>query len=276
MTQSDHQVIIRPENSSLHFRLKEMAEFRDLFFFLTWRDISVRYKQTVIGAAWAIIQPLATMVVFTVFFGNLAGLDSDGVPYPLFSFAALVPWQFFANGITTAANSMVSNQQIITKVYFPRAMVPLSAILAKLVDFALAFVILMVMIFAFGYVPTANALWLPLLLLLAVITAVGVGLWLAALNVQFRDVRLIVPFIMQMWLFITPIAYSSSLLDEPWKTIYGINPMTGVVEGFRWALLGTETQPGGMVIVSVVVALLLLISGLWYFNRTESQFADII
>lgn len=276
MTNTTRQFIIRPENRTLLAKLREMLEFRDLFFFLTWRDITVRYRQTIIGAAWAIIQPITTMVVFTIFFGNLAQLDSDGVPYALFSFAALVPWQFFANSINTAANSMINNQAIIAKVYFPRMMVPLSAMLSNIVDLILSFAVLLVMIFVMGYIPTINVLWLPLLVLLAIVTATGVGLWLAALNVQFRDVRYIVPFITQVWLFITPIAYSSSLLDEPLKTLYGINPMAGVVEGFRWALLGTNTQPTDIVLVSAVVALLLMSSGAWYFNRIETHFADII
>lgn len=269
-------IVIKPDESWLKLNFRELVEFRDLFFFLTWRDIKVRYKQTIIGAAWAILQPLLTMVVFTVFFNRLAGLKSDGAPYELFSYAALVPWQFFASGITNSATSMVSNERIITKVYFPRIIIPVSSILSSLVDFALAFGVLIIMIFAFGMIPTINIIWLPLFLLLALVTAVGVGLWLAALNVQFRDVRYVLPFLVQIWMFATPIAYSSSLLSEPWKTLYGINPMVGVVEGFRWALLGTETRPGAIIIVSIGVSLLIFFSGLGYFQKMEEQFADII
>jgi lipopolysaccharide transport system permease protein len=269
-------IVIKPDESWLKLNFRELVEFRDLFFFLTWRDIKVRYKQTIIGAAWAILQPLLTMVVFTVFFNRLAGLKSDGAPYELFSYAALVPWQFFASGITNSATSMVSNERIITKVYFPRIIIPVSSILSSLVDFALAFGVLIIMIFAFGMIPTINIIWLPLLLLLALVTAVGVGLWLAALNVQFRDVRYVLPFLVQIWMFATPIAYPSSLLSEPWKTLYGINPMVGVVEGFRWALLGTETRPGAIIIVSIGVSLLIFFSGLGYFQKMEEQFADII
>lgn len=269
-------IVIKPDESWLKLNFRELVEFRDLFFFLTWRDIKVRYKQTIIGAAWAILQPLLTMVVFTVFFNRLAGLKSDGAPYELFSYAALVPWQFFASGITNSATSMVSNERIITKVYFPRIIIPVSSILSSLVDFALAFGVLIIMIFAFGMIPTINIIWLPLFLLLALVTAVGVGLWLAALNVQFRDVRYVLPFLVQIWMFATPIAYPSSLLSEPWKTLYGINPMVGVVEGFRWALLGTETRPGAIIIVSIGVSLLIFFSGLGYFQKMEEQFADII
>jgi lipopolysaccharide transport system permease protein len=245
-------------------------------YFLTWRDIKVRYKQTVLGAIWAILQPFFTMVVFSLFFGRLAGVPSDGIPYPIFSFAALVPWQFFANGLSNTSNSLVTSANLIKKVYFPRLVVPIAAVLAGVVDFVLAFVVLLGMMLFYGIMPTGRILWLPTLLLLALTTSLGVGLWLTAMNVQFRDVRYAVPFIVNAWMFLTPIAYPSSLLPEPWQTLYGINPMAGVVEGFRWALLDTDTAPGSIVLVSAFVSLGLLISGAFYFRRMERTFADVV
>jgi len=254
--------------------LQELWAYRELLYFLIWRDIKVRYKQTALGAAWAIIQPLFTMVVFSLFFGRLAKVPSDGIPYPVFSFAALVPWTFFANGLSQSANSLVTSQNLIKKVYFPRLTIPIASVLSGLVDFVLAFAMLLALMLYYGIVPTVDVVWLPAFLLLALVTSLGVSLWLAALNVEFRDVRHIVPFIVQFWLFATPIAYPSSLLEEPWRTVYGINPMVGVVEGFRWALLGTGTAPGPLVGVSSVVALATLISGAFYFRRLEKTFAD--
>jgi lipopolysaccharide transport system permease protein len=216
------------------------------------------------------------MVVFSLFFGKLAQVPSDGVPFPLFSYAALVPWTFFANGLVQTSQSLVGSANLLKKVYFPRLIIPVSAVLAGVVDFVLAFVVLLGMMLFYGIIPTFNALWLPGFLLLAFITALGVGLWLAAMNVQFRDVRYTVPFLTQCWLFATPIAYPSSLLAEPWRTLYGINPMVGVVEGFRWTLLGTATAPGPIIIVSSLVALALLISGAFYFRRSERTFADVV
>jgi homopolymeric O-antigen transport system permease protein len=236
----------------------------------------VRYKQTALGAAWAVIQPFFTMVVFSLFFGRLAKMPSDNIPYPIFAYAALVPWTFFANGLTESSNSLVGSANLIKKVYFPRLAVPIAAVLAGLVDFAIAFVVLVGMMLYYGVAPTANVLWLPLFLLLALATALGTGLWLSALNVQFRDVRYVVPFAVQFWLFATPIAYPSSLLPEPWRTIYGLNPMAGVVEGFRWALLGTNTKPGALVALSALVAALLLAGGAFYFRRMEKTFADVV
>jgi lipopolysaccharide transport system permease protein len=267
---------IEPTKGWASLRLKELWEYRELLYFLTWRDIKVRYKQTVLGAAWAVLQPFLTMVVFSIFFGRLAGVPSDGVPYPVFSYAALVPWTFFANGVTLSSNSLVGNSNLITKVYFPRLSIPIAAIGAGLVDFVIAFVVLLGMMLFYGVVPTAAVVWLPLLILLAVVTALGVGCWLSALNVQYRDIRYAVPFLVQFWLFASPIAYSSSLLEEPWRTIYGINPMAGVVEGFRWALLGTETAPGPIMVVSAISAVLLMVSGALYFRRMERSFADVI
>jgi lipopolysaccharide transport system permease protein len=245
-------------------------------FFFTWRDIKVRYRQTILGASWAVLQPLLTMLVFSLFFGRLGKMPSDNVPYPLFAFAALVPWTFFSNGITQTSSSMISSANLLRKIYFPRLVVPAASILAGLVDFVIAFSVLIVMMVYFGFAPTWNVFWLPALLLLAILTALGVGLWLAALNVQFRDVRHTVPFLTQFWLFATPIAYSSSLLPEKWRVVYALNPMVGVVEGFRWALLGTDTAPGPMVAVSTGVAVVLLVTGALYFRRMERTFADIV
>ena len=257
-------------------KLGELWEYRELLFFFAWRDIKVRYRQTVMGASWAIIQPVFTMVIFSLFFGRLGNIPSDGLPYPVFSFAALVPWTFFANAITQASNSLVLSGNMLKKIYFPRLALPIATVLAGVVDFVLAFVVLLGIMLYYGLVPTVNIIWLPFFALLALITSIGVSLWLAAMNVQFRDVRYTIPFLTQAWLFVTPIAYPSSLLPEPWRTVYGLNPMAGVVEGFRWALLGTDTAPGLMMIVSSVVALILLVSGAFYFRRMEQNFADVV
>lgn len=267
---------IQPSRGWVTLKLREIWEYRELLYFLVWRDIKVRYKQTALGATWAIIQPLMTMVVFSLFFGYLGKIPSDGVPYPIFSFAALVPWTFFANGLAQSSNSIVGSSNLITKVYFPRLVVPLASVLPGIVDFGLAFAILLGMMLFYGIVPTLAVLWLPLFLLLALTTALGVGLWLSALNVEYRDVRFLVPFITQFWLFATPIAYPSSLLPEPWRTIYGLNPMVGVVEGFRWALLGTNRAPGPIILVSAAAAIVILITGAFYFRRMERTFADIV
>ncbi len=267
---------IEPSVGWVSLKLGELLEYRELIYFLIWRDIKVRYKQTVLGVAWAIVQPLFTMLVFSLFFGRLAKIPSDGIPYPIFSYAALVPWTFFANGLNLASNSLVGSANLIKKVYFPRLAIPIATVLAGVVDFILAFIVLIGMMVYFGFVPTINILWLPLFLLIALITSLGVSLWLSAMNVEFRDVRYIMPFLTQFWLFSTPIAYPSSLLSEPWRTLYGLNPMVGVVEGFRWALLGTKTAPGTIVFVSALVALALLISGALYFRRMEKSFADVV
>lgn len=268
--------VIRPKKGWQTLNLKELINCRELLFFLAWRDIKVRYKQTVLGVAWAIIQPFFTMVIFSLFFGRLAKIPSEGIPYPIFSYAALVPWTFFANGLNQASNSLVGSANLIKKVYFPRLAIPIASVLAGVVDFILSFIVLIGMMAYFGFFPTYNVLWLPLFLLLALTTSLGVSLWFSALNVEFRDVRYTIPFLTQFWLFSTPIAYPSSLLSEPWKTIYGINPMVGVVDGFRWALLGTSTPPGLAMIVSAAAALILLISGAFYFRRMERNFADVI
>jgi lipopolysaccharide transport system permease protein len=268
---------IEPSHGWVSLKLRELWEYRELLYFLTWRDVKVRYKQTVLGAAWAIIQPFFTMVVFSVFFGRLAKIASDGIPYPIFSYEALVPWTFFAQGLSQASNSLVGGSALITKVYFPRLVMPVATVASGIIDFALAFVVLLAMMLAYGIVPTINIVWLPLFLLLAMTTALGAALWFSAMNVQFRDVRYIVPFMTQFWMFATPIAYPSSLIEDPlWRTLYGINPMAGVVEGFRWALLGTDTAPGPIIIASSLAALMLLISGAFYFRRMEKTFADIV
>jgi lipopolysaccharide transport system permease protein len=267
---------IRPSTGWVSLNLRELWQYRELLYFLVWRDVKVRYKQTALGASWAIIQPFFTMVVFSLFFGRLAGIPSDGVPYPIFAFAALVPWTFFANGLMHSGKSLVGDQNLIKKVYFPRLAIPLATVLAGGVDFAIAFVVLLGMMLFYGMVPTADVLWILPLVLLAFIASLGVGLWFAAWNVRYRDVGYLVPFIVQFWLFATPIAYPSSLLDEPWRTLYGLNPMAGVVEGFRWALLGTDTAPGPMIAVSAAASILLLVGGAFHFRRLERTFADVV
>jgi len=268
---------IEPSKGWVSLRLNELWEYRELLYFLVWRDVKVRYKQTVLGATWAIIQPFFTMLVFSVFFGNLAKVPSDGIPYPIFSYAALVPWSFFSRGLSQASNSLVGGARLIKKIYFPRLAMPIATVLGGIVDFALAFVVLLAMMLYFDILPTLNAIWLPFFLALALTTSLGVALWLSAMNVQFRDVRYAIPFITQFWMFATPIAYSSSLIEDPLlRTLYGINPMVGVVEGFRWALLDTDTAPGPIITVSSLAALALLVSGAFYFRRMEKTFADVV
>jgi lipopolysaccharide transport system permease protein len=269
-------VRIEPTRGWVSLKLKDLWEYRELLYFLTWRDVKIRYKQTALGIAWAVLQPLLTMLVFSIFFGRLAKIPSDGIPYPIFSLAALVPWNFFANGLTQSSNSLVASANMIKKVYFPRLVIPLSSIFSGVVDFTIALVLVLAMMFYNQIGVTARILWLPAFLLLALATALGVGLWLSALNVEYRDVRYVAPFIVQFWMFATPIAYPSTLLSEPWRTIYGLNPMAGVVEGFRWALLGAKTQPGPLIAVSAFAAVVLLISGAYYFRRMERAFADVV
>ena len=266
---------IEPSKNWYSIRFSEMWMYRELLFFLTWRDIKIRYKQTVLGFAWAILQPFLTMVVFSLFFGRLAKMPSEGLPYPIFNYTALLPWQFFENSISNSTTSLVANSNMVTKVYFPRLFVPISSVLSGLADFMIAFLVLIAMMIFYQVVPTIGLILLPLFLLLAFVTALGVSLWMSALNVKYRDVRYIVPFLSRFWFFATPIAYPSTLLDEPWRTLYGLNPMVGVVEGFRWALLGTQ-PPQAMIFLSIFIALGLFISGLFFFNRTEKTFADVI
>lgn len=267
---------IAPANGWAALALGDLWTYRELLYFLTWRDIKVRYKQTVLGIAWAVIQPVLTMVVFSLFFGRLAKVPSDGVPYPIFSFCALVPWTFFANGVAMSANSLVSSSNLVKKVYFPRLAIPIAAVLSGTVDFALAMIVLFGLMLFYGIVPSAGVVWLPFFFGLALLTSLGVGIWLCALNVEFRDVRHTVPFLVQLWLFATPIAYPSSLLSEPWRTVYGLNPMVGVVEGFRWALLGSTPTPAPLVAASTIAAVAVLVSGTLYFRRVESTFADVV
>lgn len=257
-------------------RLGELWAYRELLYFLVWRDIKVRYKQTALGAAWVIIQPLLTMVVFTLFFGNLAKVPSDGIPYPLFAFTGLVPWTLFAFSLTESSGSLVSNQNLITKVYFPRLIIPLASVLAGLVDFAISFGVLLIFMLYYGVVPTVFILTVPLFVILAVLAALSVGIWLSALNVEFRDVRYTIPFLTQLWMFLTPLAYASSLIPARWRVIYGLNPMAGVVEGFRWALLGQTAAPGPLLAASVTAVVLLLVGGAYYFRRMERTFADVV
>jgi len=269
-------VRIEPSSGWVSFRLGELWDYRELLYFLVWRDIKVRYKQTALGATWAVLQPVMTMLVFSVFFGKLAKVPSDGIPYPIFAYAALLPWQLFAFALSESSNSLVGSQNLIQKVYFPRLVIPIAGVLAGLVDFAIAFVLLLGMMAYYGIHPTAAILVLPVFIVFAVAAALSVGLWLSALNVQFRDVRYTIPFLTQFWLFATPVAYPSSLVPEKWRALYGLNPMAGVVEGFRWALLGKSTSPGPLLWVSVAAVILLLVGGLAYFRRMEKTFADIV
>ena len=276
MTAHATVVCIEPSRGWAALRLADVWAYRELLYFLIWRDIKVRSKQTVLGAGWAILQPFFTMVIFSIFFGRLAQMPSDGVPYPIFAYAALVPWTFFANGLTQAINSIVGGSSLIKKVYFPRIILPLAAVLAGVVDFLFAFAVLVGMALYYGVLPSWRILTLPCFVAMVVMAALSVALWLSALNVQYRDIRYIAPFIVQVWLFATPIAYPSSLLSEPWRTVYGLNPMVGVGEGLRLALLGTGTGPGPMIVVSSLVCLALLLGGAYYFRRVERTFADVI
>jgi lipopolysaccharide transport system permease protein len=268
---------IQPSKGWVALRLHELWEYKELLYFLIWRDIRVRYKQTALGAAWAVMQPVFTMLIFSVFFGRLAKIPSDGIPYPLFSLAALVPWTFFAHGLAQGSDSLVGSANLIRKVYFPRLMIPMATVTAGLVDFGIAFVLLIVMMIYYGvaFSPLRMLFVIPMLLL-ALVTSMGVGFWLSSLNVKFRDVKYTLPFLTQFWFYATPIAYPSSLLSEPWRTLYGLNPMAGVVEGFRWALLGTNNPPGPLVAVSAAVSVAVLVGGAFYFRRMEKTFADTV
>jgi len=275
--QSNPLLILQASQGWAALQLGEIWRYRELLGFLIWRDIKVRYKQTVLGVLWAILQPVMTMVIFSAFFGELAKVPSDGVPYYLFAYCGLVPWALFSGGLSRSVGSLVSNSNLIKKIYFPRLLIPISSVVGGVIDFALAFFVLIVLLILAGFFPTLNILWLPYFILLAIITALGVGLWLSAMNVQFRDVNYIIPFIVQSWLYITPIAYPSSLIhNEVLRALYSLNPMVGVVEGFRWALLGTQIDLGLTVFISSGVALFLLITGLFYFRRMERTFADVI
>jgi lipopolysaccharide transport system permease protein len=267
---------IEPQVGWLEWNLRELAEYRELLYFLVWREIKVRYKQTVIGVGWALLQPLATMLVFTLFFGRLAKIPSGGLPYPLFFFSALVPWSYFANALTGATGSMVENQRVITKIYFPRVLLPLSAVFSGLLDFAIAFALLGAMALYYRVTPGPWLVCVPLFLLLAMATAFGAGLWLAALNALYRDVRYVVPFLAQFWMFASPVAYPSSLVPERWRWLYGLNPMTGVIDGFRWALTGQNPPSALLVGASAAAVTVLVAGGLCYFRRVEATIADVV
>src|SRR5215467_14248246 len=267
-------VRIEPPCGLLQLEFREAWQYRELLYFFIWRDVKVRYKQTLIGVLWVVLQPLLGMGVFTLFFGRLAKLPSDGLPYPLFYFLALAPWTYFATALGSATNVVVENQRIITRVYFPRLLLPLSSVLSGLVDFAIAFTVLVVMVVGYGMRPGVAVLWLPFLLLLALSTALGVGLWLAALNALYRDVRYVIPFVMQFWLLASPVAYPSSVVPQRWQWVYGLNPMAGVIEGFRWALTGHGQAPGGLLWASTAAVALLLVAGAMFFQRMEGAIAD--
>ena len=268
-------IVIEPQKGIVSLRLRELWEYRELVYFLTWRDLKVRYKQTIFGVAWAVLQPVLTMVVFTIFFGKAGKIPSNGFPYPVFAYTALLPWQLFAHAVSESGNSLVASQNLITKVYFPRLVIPLAPVFAGLVDFLVAFPVLILLMLYYGIAPRISMLMLPLFLILALVSSVGVGLWLSALNVKYRDVRYTIPFLTQIWLFVTPVIYPSSTISVKWRTLYGLNPMTGVVEGFRWAILGSNEFPGKLMIVSTGAVLVLLVGGLFYFRKMETVFAVI-
>lgn len=267
---------IEPIRGWANLKLKELWEYRELLYFLVWRDVKVRYKQAALGAAWAILQPLLTMLIFSVIFGMFAKVPSDGIPYPIFAFVALVPWNFFATSLAQSSNSVVGSANLITKVYFPRLAIPLASVLAGLVDFLLSFVVLLGMMVYYHRAPTIHIVWLPLFILLGLAAAVGMGFWLSAMNVKYRDVRYVVPFLVQFWMYASPIIYPSSMIPARYRTLYALNPIVGVVDGFRWALLGTKTPPGPMLAVSATATLLFLFGGALYFRRMETAFADIV
>ncbi len=270
-------VFIKPSTGLTALNLRDLWTYRELVFFMIWRDIKVRYKQTMLGAAWAVIQPLMTMIIFNFLFSKVAKVPTDGIPYPIFSYTALLPWGLFTTALNQASRSLTSNHNMITKIYFPRLVLPVASVLAGLVDFAIAFLILIGLMFYYRVTPAWQVLWaLPLFLLLAVITALGVALWLSAINVKYRDVNYALPFITQFWLFVTPVAYSASIISQKWQLVYSLNPMAGVVNGFRWALLGAGSGPDSALWVSVGISLLLLLSGLVYFRNMERTFADTI
>ena len=269
-------VVIQPRRHLFALDINAIWEYRELLYFLIWRDLKVRYRQSVIGVGWVILQPLMTMIVFTAVFGKFVGVPSDGLPYPIFIFSALLPWNLFANSLTRGSASVVGNTQLVSKIYFPRLILPLSGVLSPVADFAVAFVILIGMMVWFGTSPTWGILALPLLVLLAILTALAIGLWLSALNVRYRDVGHAVPFLVQIWMFITPVTYPVSLVPEKWRLLYSLNPMTGVIEGFRWALLGKQSPDFAVITVSAVMMFTLLVTGIVYFRYTERTFADVI
>lgn len=272
----DEEIVVEATGGWPSLNFRELWHYRELFYFLTWRDIKVRYKQTGLGVAWAILQPLATVVVFTIFFNRIAKISSGDIPYPVFALTGLVPWTFFANALATSSGSVVASANVLTKVYFPRLVIPTATALSGIPDFLISFTLLIVVMALYGVVPTVAIVLLPLIVLLVFAAALGIGLWLAALNVEYRDVRYIVPVAVQLWLLASPIAYPATNLGSPWNVVYGINPMAGAIESFRWAVLGTPAPPAGMVALSTLVTVLLLVSGAFYFRRMERRFADTI
>ncbi len=269
-------VRIRPSRGWTALELSELWEYRELLYFLVWRDVKVRYKQTVLGIAWVVLQPLATTLIFTVIFGNLAKIPSENLPYALFSMGGLIPWNYFSGALLRGGASLVGSANLISKVYFPRLIIPLASILSGLIDSAIVFVMLLVLMLFYGIVPTWGIVTLPLFLLLAVATALGVSLWFSALNIQYRDVSYLVPFIVQFWMYATPVVYPASMIPEQWRLLYSLNPMTGVVEGFRWALFGTGEGPGLALAISALIVVLLVVSGAFFFKRMEETFADVV
>jgi lipopolysaccharide transport system permease protein len=255
---------------------RELWDFRELVYFFVWRDIKIRYKQTAIGAAWAVLQPLLTMLIFSLFFGKLAHIPSEGLPYPIFYYSALLPWMYFTAALQNTTNTIVDNQRLITKVYFPRLVLPLSSVFSGLVDFGVSFLMFIVIMIYYGIHPGASILWLPMFLLLAVLTALGVGLWLSALNAIYRDVRYVLPFLVQFWMFASPVAYPASLVPQKWRWLYGLNPLAGVIEGFRWSLTGRGNPPGRLMTISCAVVVAILVGGLGYFQKMETTVADLV
>ena len=277
LTRQDEEItLIKPSKGWGSLNLRELWIYRELVYFLTWRDLKVRYKQTALGAGWAVLQPVLSMVVFSIFFGGLLNVDSGDVPYPIFSYAAILPWGVFAKALNDTGRSLVSNRAMLTKIYFPRMVIPLASVFSSLADFLIAFIVMLGLMYYYQIAPTSNIWTLPLFLLLAVITALGVGLWLSAMNVLYRDIGYMIPYITQLWFYLTPIVYSASEVPEQWQFFYALNPMVGVVEGFRWALLGTADAPSPMIAVSAVIALIVFITGLYYFRRMERTFADMV
>ena len=269
-------IVIEPRRKLIDLDLRAIWEYRELLYFLVWRDLKVRYRQTIIGIGWVVLQPLMTMIVFTAVFGNFAKVPSDGVPYPIFAYSALLPWNLFASSLTRGSESVVGNAQLISKIYFPRLLLPLSGVLSPIVDFAISFVIFISMMLWFHVLPTRGILALPLLLALVLLTALAVGLWLSALNVRYRDVGHAIPFLVQLWLFSSPVAYPVSLVPEKWRLLYSLNPMAGVIEGFRWALLGKQSPDFGVILISSLMVLALFVTGVIFFKHTERTFADIV
>jgi len=270
------QTTIEP-NKPASTLLLELWEYRDLFFFLAWRDILVRYKQTAIGVSWSIIRPLLTMAIFTIVFGKIAQLPSGGVPYPILVFAAMLPWQFFSNTVSESSNSLISNATMVSKIYFPRIIIPTTSMIVSLVDFIIAFGLLILLMLWYGFSPNWKFIALPFLLVLAMITSLGIGYWVSALNVKYRDFRYVIPFIVQLGLYISPVGFSSDVIPEKWRLLYSINPMVGVIDGFRWAILGGDAEiywPGFL--LSIGLGISLFIFGVRYFIKTERSFADVI